>query len=82
MVHHCKHPLFSLLILTLGSWLHKMLHSTLHIVTYARVKFVVAMSNAIADAFTRKFYTDLDLCITLSIAQSPLHHWSYAPAKF
>ena len=47
-----------------------------HHVTYAPVKFVVAMSNSFGGyAFTRKY-------ITQNVAQYSLHHVTYAPAKF
>ena len=57
MVHHRKIPTFSLLISTLGLWLHKMLSRTsLHNVVYSVTKFEVATSNGLrGDAFTRKY---------------------------
>ena len=53
MVHHRKYPLFSLLTLTLGSWLYKMLPSILHI-TYTPAN-EVSTSNSLGDAFTREY---------------------------
>ena len=47
-----------------------------HHVTYAPVKFVVAMSNSFGGyAFTRKY-------ISQNVTQYPPHHVTYAPAKF
>ena len=53
--------------------------------TFAPAKFEVAMSNSLGeDAFTRKYIFDLDLQvkITLNVAQCPLHHVTYAPTEF
>ena len=62
-----------------------MLPSTLHIMTYPPAKFEVATSKSLGeDAFTRKTLFDLDpkVNITQNVAQYPLHHVTYAPAKF
>ena len=53
--------------------------------TFAPAKFEVAMSNSLGeDAFTRKYIFDLDLQvkITLNVAQCPLHHVTYVPTEF
>ena len=55
--------------------------------TIANAKFEVAASNQLGDAFTRKCIISL-LTLTLGqeqtqiIAQYPLQHMTYAPAKF
>ena len=53
--------------------------------TFAPAKFEVATSNSLGeDAFTRKSLFDLDLQVkvTLNVAQCPLHHVTYAPTEF
>ena len=53
--------------------------------TFAPAKFEVATSNSLGkDAFTRKYIFDLDLQVkvTLNVAQCPLHHVTYAPTEF
>ena len=53
----------------------------------ASAKCEVATSNRLGDAFTRKYIISL-VTLTLdqgqirNIAQYPLHHMTYAPAKF
>ena len=49
--------------------------------TYAPAKFEVATFNGLGDAFTKNKF-DLDLGVTQNAAQNPLHHVTYAPAKF
>ena len=68
MVHHRKFPTFDL--------------------TKASAKFEVATSNGLGGyAFTRKYIIEL-LTLTLgqgqtrNVAPYPLHHMTYAPAKF
>ena len=75
MVYHRKYPL---LTLTFGSWLHEKLPSTFH----GPGRFEVAMSNGLGDAFKRKYIFDLGIKVTLNIAQHPLQHVTYSPAKF
>ena len=52
--------------------------------TYAPVKFEVAMSNDKGEAFTKHTPYDLDLWVTLTpnVVQYPLNHMTFAPAKF
>ena len=53
--------------------------------TFAPAKFEVATSNSLGeDAFTRSTIFDLDLQVkvTLNVAQCPLHHVTYAPTEF
>ena len=53
--------------------------------TYAPVKFEVAMSNGLGEeVFTKNTLYDLDLWVnvTLNVVQCPPNHMTFAPAKF
>ena len=53
--------------------------------TFAPAKFEIATSSRLGEnAFTRKSLFDLDLQVkvTLNVAQCPLHHVTYAPIEF
>ena len=53
--------------------------------TFAPAKFEIATSNSLGeDAFQESTLFDLDLQVkvTLNVAQCPLHHVTYAPTEF
>ena len=53
--------------------------------TFTPAKFEIATSNSLGeDAFTRKYIICLDIQVkvTLNVAQRPLHHVTYAPTEF
>ena len=61
--------------------------------TFAHAKFEVAMSKGLGDAFTKKtalfgidlgvkMLLDLGVKVTQNVDRYPVHHVTYAPAKF
>ena len=52
--------------------------------TFAPAKFEGATSNSLGeDAFTSTLFDlDLQVKVTLNVAQCPLHHVTYAPTEF
>ena len=81
MVHHRKYPLFDLLPLPWGQGHTKCSQYLLLIMTYAPVKFKVAMSNCYGEeAFTKN--TLYMTKVTPNVVQCPPNHMTFAPAKF
>ena len=50
--------------------------------TFAPAKFEIATSNSLGEDAFKSTLFDLDLQVTLNVAQCPLHHVTYAPTEF
>ena len=77
-------PAFSLLTLTVGSWLHQILPSTLHTMwpmDLGTMKWLCQTGKEMNLKEKTFFDLDLGIKVTLNIAQHPLHHVTFSPAK-